>query len=69
MLALKQELTESFRKSPFHIKPLNRSKDIHRYSDKYQLAIIDTQAVLTYRKYFLLAHIKYNIFSCVMALN
>ncbi|XP_005102306.1 DNA-directed RNA polymerase III subunit RPC7-like [Aplysia californica] len=46
MLALKQELTESFRKSPFHIKAQNKSKDIDRYSDKYQVGIADSASAL-----------------------
>lgn len=46
MLALKQELTGSFKKSPYFIKALNKSRDIERYSDKYQLSISDAQSTL-----------------------
>jgi len=45
LVAVKQELLESFRKSPFHIKALNKSTDIARYSDKYG-ASIETQSPL-----------------------
>ncbi|XP_059145835.1 DNA-directed RNA polymerase III subunit RPC7-like [Physella acuta] len=42
MLALKQELRESFHKSPCYIKAPNKIKDIERYSDKYQLGTTDS---------------------------
>ncbi|CAL1542867.1 unnamed protein product [Lymnaea stagnalis] len=44
MLALKQELRESFHKSTFFIKAPNKVKDIERYSDKYQLGTSDSTA-------------------------
>ncbi|BFZ01730.1 hypothetical protein BsWGS_04769 [Bradybaena similaris] len=42
MLALKQELRESFQKSPFYVKAPNKVKDIERYSDKYQPGLNDS---------------------------
>ncbi|CAG5134943.1 unnamed protein product [Candidula unifasciata] len=42
MLALKQELRESFHKSPFYIKAPKKVKDIERYSDKYQPGLNDS---------------------------
>ncbi|KAH9503269.1 DNA-directed RNA polymerase III subunit RPC7-like [Bulinus truncatus] len=41
-LNLKQELRESFHKSPYYIKEPNKVKDIVRYSDKYQLGSNDS---------------------------
>lgn len=41
MLALKQELRESFQKSSFYIKAPSKVKDIERYSDKYQPGTCD----------------------------
>ena len=46
MLALKQELLGAFQKSPYFIKALNKSRDIERYSDKYQLSISESQSSL-----------------------
>lgn len=46
LLALKQELTGAIQKSPFNIKALNKSKDIERYSDKYQISVSDNQSSL-----------------------
>ncbi|XP_064620580.1 DNA-directed RNA polymerase III subunit RPC7-like [Lineus longissimus] len=37
LLALKQEFRGTVRESPFFIKPLERRRDVERYSDKYQL--------------------------------
>uniref|UniRef100_A0A2C9LNZ0 DNA-directed RNA polymerase III subunit n=1 Tax=Biomphalaria glabrata TaxID=6526 RepID=A0A2C9LNZ0_BIOGL len=42
ILNLKQELRESFHKSPYFIKEPNKVKDIVRYSDKYQLGLNDS---------------------------
>ncbi|PIK61604.1 putative DNA-directed RNA polymerase III subunit RPC7-like isoform X2 [Apostichopus japonicus] len=43
MLLLKQEFRGSMRDSPFYIKPLDKKKDIQRYSDKYQSQTSDDQ--------------------------
>ncbi|XP_071844194.1 DNA-directed RNA polymerase III subunit RPC7-like [Apostichopus japonicus] len=43
MLLLKQEFRGSMRDSPFYIKPLDKKKDIQRYSDKYQSQTNDDQ--------------------------
>nr|XP_054754333.1 DNA-directed RNA polymerase III subunit RPC7-like [Lytechinus pictus] len=37
MYLLKQEFRGYLRESPYYIKPLNKKKDIERYSDKYQV--------------------------------
>ena len=37
ILALKQELRATMKKSPFYISSNEKRKDIERYSDKYQL--------------------------------
>lgn len=45
MLLLKQEFRGSMRDSPYFVKPLDKKKDIERYSDKYQSQVNDNQWV------------------------
>ncbi|XP_071479812.1 DNA-directed RNA polymerase III subunit RPC7-like [Diadema antillarum] len=42
MFLLKQEYRGYMRDSPYYIKPLNKKKDIERYSDKYQVGSNDS---------------------------
>ncbi|KAJ8029101.1 DNA-directed RNA polymerase III subunit RPC7-like [Holothuria leucospilota] len=50
MLLLKQEFRGSMRDSPFFIKPLDKKKDIQRYSDKYQNQTGDDQWLPNFKK-------------------